>query len=104
MTSPRPYPLERFDTDPGHYFTEGSVRNLTPRLLTKGDAAAYCRMSFQTFQQVCPVSPIAFGKGKRLIRYDVRDVDEWLDRLRGDGAPSSADGWLGRLRRDRRAG
>ena len=103
MTS-RHEPPHLCDAHTGRSFAEGSVRNLTPRLLTKGDAVAYYRMSCPTFQQVCPVSPIAFGKGKRLIRYDVRDLDEWLDRLKENGAPSSADGWLGRLRRDHRAG
>lgn len=75
--------------------------SVTRRLLTKAEAAAYCRVGVATFDQVCPVQPVALGSRKRLIRFDVRDLDDWLDRLKVDG-PSSSQGWLDRMRRDRR--
>lgn len=49
------------------------------RLLTKTQAASYCGLSPATFGGVCPVKPIALGDGVRMHRYDVRDIDNWID-------------------------
>lgn len=55
--------------------------NITPRLLTRQQAAAFIGVSEPTFMLVCPVRPIALGPGKRLERYDVRALDAWIDNL-----------------------
>jgi hypothetical protein len=53
-----------------------------PRLLTAEQAATYCNFSLPTFKRICTVAPLRFGEGKRaLLRYDVRSLDEWIDRL-----------------------
>ncbi len=62
------------------------------RMLTRQQAAAYCGVSVPTFMLVCPVSPVALGEGKRLERYDIRSLDEWLDNLGKDRA--SSNDWL----------
>lgn len=49
------------------------------RLLTKSQAANYCGLSVATFSGICPVKPIALGEGVRMHRYDVRDIDKWID-------------------------
>jgi hypothetical protein len=49
------------------------------RLLTKAQAATYCGLSAATFGSVCPVRPIALGAGVRMHRYDVREIDKWID-------------------------
>ncbi|MGB8892714.1 MAG: hypothetical protein WCD13_00085 [Pseudolabrys sp.] len=62
------------------------------RMLTRQQAATYCGVSVPTFMVVCPISPVALGEGKRLERYDIRSLDEWLDKLSKDGA--SSNDWL----------
>ena len=66
---------------------------IAPRLVTRQQAAAYCGISVPTFMLVCPISPVALGKGKRMERYDMRSVDAWLDKLDNDGASLNND-WL----------
>jgi hypothetical protein len=59
------------------------------RLLTSEQAASYCNMALPTFKRWCNVPPIRFGEGKRaLVRYDVRSLDEWIDRIRQAHQPS----------------
>ena len=69
-----------------------------PRLLTKSQAAAYCGVSAHTFTAKCPVAPISLGKGDRLRRYDVRQIDRWIDAL-GGGAEADHYDWLGEMDR-----
>lgn len=64
---------------------------LAPRLLTKTEAAAYCGVSVPIFSEVCAVNPISLGEGVRLKRWDVRDLDEWIDRKAGRSPPSADD-------------
>jgi len=64
--------------------------NTPQRLLTKTQAAHYCGMSVATFGGVCTVRPIALGEGARMHRYDVRDIDNWIDSFKaGGGKPKS---------------
>lgn len=68
------------------------------RLLTKSQAAAYCGLSVPTFHSVCPARPIALGVGVRMHRYDILDIDKWIDALKGVDAPqSTADSLLDAL-------
>lgn len=57
---------------------------ITPRLLTKSQAAHYCGLSAATFGGTCPVRPIALGHGVRMHRYDVFDLNKWIDSLKED--------------------
>jgi len=57
---------------------------ITPRLLTKSQAAHYCGLSASTFGGTCPVRPIALGHGVRMQRYDVWDINKWIDSLKED--------------------
>lgn len=52
------------------------------RLLTKSQAAAYCGLSPATFGGTCPVRPISLGHGVRMQRYDVQDIDKWIDSVK----------------------
>ncbi len=61
------------------------------RLLSKAQAAKYCRLSKAVFLRICPVRPIDLGSGDpRLLRYDIRDLDAWIDdlknKIRGGGS------------------
>ena len=66
---------------------------LPPRLLTKTEAAAYCGLSSRAFATLCPVRPIALRDDRRLERYDIVALDEWIDRLRGPRSKCGED-WL----------
>lgn len=57
---------------------------ITPRLLTKSQAAQYCGMAVGTFGDTCPVRPIALGHGVRMHRYDVCDLNKWIESLKED--------------------
>jgi hypothetical protein len=50
------------------------------RMLTKTEAACHCGRPVRRFEVECPVRPIRFQNGHE--RYDIRDLDEWLDSLK----------------------
>lgn len=50
---------------------------LTPRLLTRDEAAAYCGIGGELFERCVKVAPMRFGSRKR---WDVRAIDRWLDQ------------------------
>ena len=61
---------------------------ITPRLLTRQQAASYCGVSVDTFNATCPVAAIAVGHGRRLERYDMVDLDEWIERMKRGAVPA----------------
>jgi hypothetical protein len=64
-----------------------------PRLLTRSQAAAYCGLSVGSFSTLCPVQPIALGNDKRLERFDVVALNQWIDSLKTDATMRGFD-WL----------
>jgi hypothetical protein len=70
-----------------------ATKSISPRLLSRAEAAIYCGVSVPTFTLVCPISPVVLGEGKRLERYDIRSLDAWLDKLGNDGTSLDKD-WL----------
>lgn len=58
----------------------------TKRLLTLREAADYCGVSTGAFQNHCPVLPCVLEA--RVVRYDVRAIDGWIDRMSGYRMPS----------------
>ena len=60
---------------------------MTPRLITEQDAARYLGVSRSYLAnsrcQMNPNAP-AFVKHGRMIRYDLRDLDAWIDKYRKD--------------------
>jgi hypothetical protein len=50
-------------------------------LLTKQEAAAYLGVCAATFDKLSPVTPIALGEGDRLLRFDMRALDRFIDSL-----------------------
>ncbi len=70
--------------------------NIVPkRMLTKSEAAHHCGRPVKRFESECDVAPIKFANGDR--RYDVRDLDAWLDRLKGMGVSGDEDSLIRRL-------
>jgi hypothetical protein len=65
------------------------------RLLTKLEAAHYCRRSAKKFETQCPVRPIKMVDGDLL--WDVQDLDKWIDSLKSSDG-NDADAIVARLR------
>lgn len=64
--------------------------NVIPkRMLTEAEAAHHCGRPVRRFKVECPVAPIVFGNGDR--RFDVRDLDGWLDGLKAGTTDEAAD-------------
>jgi hypothetical protein len=74
---------------------------LTPRLLSRADAAVYCGMSPNHFEQHVGsmVPPVRIGKRNL---WDIKVLDRWLDQQSGLGdALRPVESWLERLGDDR---
>jgi len=69
--------------------------NVIPkRMLTKAEAAHHCGRTIKRFEIECPVAAVRFPNGDR--RFDVQDLDRWLDQLKG-GTLDEADAAIERL-------
>jgi hypothetical protein len=76
------------------------IRAPTKRLLTTDEAAEYCGLGRESFLSNCPVRPKRVRSGQRGLRYDVCDLDDWIDALAFQGedeARKTTDQWLATL-------
>jgi hypothetical protein len=74
---------------------------ISPRLVLQKEAALYCRMGVGTFVANCPVRPIRVATGNRGLRYDLYDLDSWIESLKGNsGSPEQKVDWLNRVGND----
>ena len=66
---------------------QSGVNDLSPRLRSARDAAAYLGISERTLWTLGnrgEIRQVRFGHGHRkAIRYDQRDLDEWIERSKG---------------------
>lgn len=65
------------------------------RMLNEVEAAAYCGMPAKHFKAACPVQPVQLGAN--LLRYDKRDLDQWIDAEKIGNADIGRDAILARL-------
>lgn len=72
---------------------------LPPRMLDKGQAAAYCGMCASVFDAICPIGPVEYKPGMR--RFDRAALDAWLDGL---SSSLATDGRLASRYDDRHSG
>jgi hypothetical protein len=70
-----------------------------PRLLTKAQAASYCGMGIESFTVNCEVKPIRVRSGARGLRWDIQDLDKWIDRLKENSSTDSEKNvdWLAKF-------
>lgn len=69
---------------------------VTPRrMLSEKEAADYCGRPLTKFRAACSVPPIQFPDGAKL--FDMRDLDAWLDDLKGASLSATADDILAKL-------
>lgn len=71
-----------------------SIRVVQPRMMSVRQAADYVGIPLKRFSRVCSVRPVAIAEGDE--RYDVRDLDQWLDNLKAGHADADAE-IVGRL-------
>ena len=64
-------------------------------MLTKAEASNHCGRSIKRFEIECPISPVQFANGDR--RYDVHDLDAWLDDLKRGTVRNDDDQIISRL-------
>jgi hypothetical protein len=70
--------------------------NVIPkRMLTKSEGAHHCGRSVKRFEIECPVRPRCFPNGD--LRWDVRDLDLWLDSLKAGAGDHDADAIVAKL-------
>jgi hypothetical protein len=65
------------------------------RMLTKSEAAHHCGRSLTRFKVECPVQPILFQNGD--LRFDVQDLDGWLNGLKAGASDPDADAIVAKL-------
>lgn len=65
------------------------------RMYRLSEAAAYCGLAVKHFKVLCPVQPVALKEGVDL--YDKRDLDVWIDGVKGGAVPQTQDDILRRL-------
>lgn len=71
--------------------------NVIPkRMLTETEAAHHCGRSVSRFKVECSCPPVRFPNGDK--RFDVHDLDAWLDSLKAGGADHDADAILEKLK------
>ena len=64
-------------------------------MLKASEAAEYCSRSLKRFQIECPKSPVEFENGDK--RWDIRDLDAWVDSLKEGVGCQEDDEIVGRL-------
>lgn len=65
-----------------------NLRVISKRMLDKREAAEHCGRPLKRFEIECSVPPLRFPNGD--WRYDVHDLDKWLDKLKDNGEDSDA--------------
>jgi hypothetical protein len=68
--------------------TTFQIKTFSKRMLDEKESAHHCGLPLAVFKRVCPVKPVKFPGGPE--RYDVRDLDAWLDSLKTDNADVDA--------------
>jgi hypothetical protein len=71
------------------------IRVLPKRMLDKKEAAHHCGRPQKRFEAECPVQPVRFPNGD--IRYDVNDLNAWIDSLKIGADNADADAIIERL-------
>ena len=67
--------------------------SMEPRLVNQQAAAAYCGVSIAIFKREIRIQGIRLGT---IIRYDLRDLDAWIDARKHD-RPLTQDDYLSRF-------
>lgn len=66
-----------------------NIRVVQPRMMSIKQAADYVGLPLRRFPRVCSVRPFAIPEGGE--RYDIRDLDQWLDQIKAGSADTDAE-------------
>lgn len=78
-----------------------AIQRIAPRLVYQKEAASYCRMGAESFRANCPVAPVRVGPGMRGLRYDLNELDVWIDSLNQSSISAEPNkNWLDRVGND----
>lgn len=70
--------------------------NVIPkRMLSQSEAAHHCGRSVTRFKIECPVKPLRYANGD--LRWDVQDLDAWINSLKAGFGDHDADAIVARL-------
>ena len=72
-----------------------NISVIPKRMLTQTEAAEHCGRSYSQFKRECPVTPVQFQNGD--LRWDIRDLDAWIDSLKSDDGFETSDMIIARL-------
>jgi hypothetical protein len=64
-------------------------------MLTMAEAARHCGRSLTRFKVECSVAPVKFANGD--LRWDVQDLDLWINSLKVGTVDHDADAIVARL-------
>ena len=71
--------------------------NKLRRLVNGKEAAEYLGLSPPTFKNLCAIKPINLGTGRKILRYDLLDIDEWIERQKGGLNDNRPTNWLDKV-------
>jgi hypothetical protein len=66
-----------------------NIRIVQPRMMSLKQAADYVGLPLRRFPRICTVRPIAMPESEE--RYDIRDLDRWLDQIKAGNADTDAE-------------
>lgn len=75
--------------------TNLNISVIDKRMLKQSEAASYTGLPLKYFKATCPVRPVELKQGTLL--YDRRDIDVWIDRVKGGFVVDTREEILGRL-------
>lgn len=65
------------------------------RMMNEAEASSYCGLAIKHFKEACPVQPIKLGG--RILCFDKRDLDLWIDTVKTGNADTSHASIVARL-------
>jgi hypothetical protein len=66
-----------------------NIRIVQPRMMSLKQAAEYVGLPLRRFPRLCTVRPVSLPESEE--RYDIRDLDEWLDQIKAGNALTDAE-------------
>ena len=65
------------------------------RMMNEAEASSYCGLAVKHFKEACPVQPVNLGGNA--VRFDKRDLDQWIDTVKTGSVDTSREAILARL-------
>lgn len=66
-----------------------NIRIVQPRMISLKQAADYVGLPLKRFPRICSVRPVEMPESEK--RYDIRDLDKWLDQIKAGDTEADHD-------------